>query len=146
MSDNSNGQFYKGLLFGAVVGAVAGVLLAPEEGNKSRDKLKKRLKAAKNEYGPLLNELSKKVEKVSEDLAPAVTVIRERAEEVKKEVEKKAEPIVKEAEAEVRKVSQKVEEEVKKVKNVVSIPTPESKLKSASKSPKRRTPRFFKGV
>jgi len=89
MSDNNSGQFYKGLFFGAIVGAVAGVLLAPEEGKKTQAKLKKKLEAAKKEYAPMLEGLSKKAEEFNKDLAPAATVVKQKVEEAKKVVEKK---------------------------------------------------------
>lgn len=38
---SSSGNFFKGLLYGAVLGAAAGVLLAPKSGEETRDNLKK---------------------------------------------------------------------------------------------------------
>jgi gas vesicle protein len=38
---SSEGDFFKGLLVGAVVGAAAGILLAPQSGEKTREDIKK---------------------------------------------------------------------------------------------------------
>ncbi len=41
MSEKKKGYFIGGVIFGAIVGAVAGVLLAPTSGQETRKKLKK---------------------------------------------------------------------------------------------------------
>ncbi|MGI6423017.1 MAG: YtxH domain-containing protein [Candidatus Dojkabacteria bacterium] len=41
MSSCSTGDFFKGLLFGTVVGLTAGILLAPKSGEETREDIKK---------------------------------------------------------------------------------------------------------
>ena len=107
MSDN-NGSFYKGLFFGAVLGAAAGILLAPEDGKKNREVLKKKVDKAKRDFGPVLEEISKKAAEINKDLEPTIKDVKNKISEVKQEVEKKSAPIVKEVEKEVKKAEQAV--------------------------------------
>jgi gas vesicle protein len=56
MYDNSGISFVKGMLFGAMAGAVAGILLAPKSGVETREDIKK----FANEMGDKANEYYKK--------------------------------------------------------------------------------------
>ena len=61
---SSGDDFFKGLLFGAVIGATAGILLAPQSGVKTREDIKKLAldmgDKAQDLYPMLENRLKKK--------------------------------------------------------------------------------------
>jgi len=72
----SNGKLAKGILLGAAVGAVLGILFAPDKGSATRGKISKKtgdLKdAVKDKYSEFVDAVAAKFEKVkgeSEDLA-----------------------------------------------------------------------------
>lgn len=50
-------NFLVGFLAGAAIGAVAGVLFAPEKGDKTRQNLRRKVKELSDEYGLGLDEL-----------------------------------------------------------------------------------------
>ena len=64
-------QFKGALVLGALIGAAAGVLLAPEKGIATRDKLKKEGKEIKEQ-------LTKDFTEVSDDLSKAATSGKEK--------------------------------------------------------------------
>jgi gas vesicle protein len=49
--NKSVSNFLVGFLAGAAVGAIAGILLAPEKGSKTRQNLGKKIKDLSDEYG-----------------------------------------------------------------------------------------------
>jgi gas vesicle protein len=52
-----SGGFFKGILFGAIIGGIAGVLLAPDKGEKTRKVLKQKAEELKNKANELSNEM-----------------------------------------------------------------------------------------
>jgi gas vesicle protein len=54
-------SFLIGLLAGAAVGAIAGVLFAPDKGSKTREKLRDKLIDLSEEYGLGLEELMEEI-------------------------------------------------------------------------------------
>ncbi len=69
--NNNGGALFLGLIFGAAAGLAAGLLYAPEKGEKTRNKLKKKAK-----------QFSEDLEKESRDIG-------QKAQEFAKEVERK---------------------------------------------------------
>ncbi len=59
----SGDDFFKGLLFGAVIGATAGILLAPQSGAKTREDIKKLTLEMGDRANDLYLSARKKVEK-----------------------------------------------------------------------------------
>lgn len=70
MSDDKTFSFLKGILVGAIAGAVAGILLAPKSGAETREDLKK----LAVDFGDKANELYTK----------ATTILKEKLELLKK--------------------------------------------------------------
>jgi gas vesicle protein len=68
MSQNNAGSFLKGLIFGALGGAVAGILLAPKSGEETREDIKKLAVDLKEKaidtYEKARTEVEKKIEQV----------------------------------------------------------------------------------
>jgi gas vesicle protein len=75
-------QFKGALVLGALIGAVVGVLLAPEKGSTTRDKLKKEGKDIKEQ-------LSSDFKEVKEDLSKAATSGKEKLKEEFKDLASK---------------------------------------------------------
>jgi len=126
MSNNRGSGFFKGVLFGAVLGAVAGILLAPDEGKNTRRKLKNK----KEEIEPRLRELASII---SNNVVPFFEGLAESSQKGIREV--------KEVASEVRKdVVEVVEEGVRQAKSSINTsPSPPSP--PAQKPPKRK---FFR--
>ncbi len=65
MSSNNSGlEFFKGMLFGGAVGAVLGLLYAPKSGRESREELKKKSLAYKDDAEAKLELAQKKAEEL----------------------------------------------------------------------------------
>lgn len=68
MSNNSTESFFKGLIVGALGGAIAGILLAPKSGEETREDIKKLALEMKDKavdtYNKARREVEKKVEQV----------------------------------------------------------------------------------
>lgn len=66
----STANFLLGVLAGAAVGAIAGILFAPDKGSKTRENLKKKIMDLSSEYGLGLGELIEEVSPPKEKAAP----------------------------------------------------------------------------
>lgn len=100
MSDNNSGEnFFKGLVFGALGGAILGILFAPDEGKKTRKRLKRtglelRDKAIETAeeleevVGPWVEEAKEGVKDVVEHLEDASEPVRKVAKEKLEDLEK----------------------------------------------------------
>jgi len=68
MSHNNTGSFFKGLIAGALGGAIAGILLAPKSGEETREDIKKLAVDIKDKavdtYEKARGEVEKKIEQV----------------------------------------------------------------------------------
>jgi gas vesicle protein len=69
----SSGKVFLGVLAGAAAGALAGILFAPEKGSKTRKNITRKgedyLDAVKESFNELLDTITKKIEKVKEDVS-----------------------------------------------------------------------------
>jgi gas vesicle protein len=92
MSNNGNSgfDFFKGFLFGGVVGAVIALLYAPKSGKETRDEIRKRslelrddaeakLELAKQQAENYLEEAKKKLEVLRKEIESAVDSIKGKA-------------------------------------------------------------------
>ena len=59
------GSFVNGVLFGALVGTIAGILVAPDAGKNTQKKLKVVSKKAKKDVDPILEDLKPIIEKMA---------------------------------------------------------------------------------
>lgn len=66
---NKSEQNILSFITGLAVGAIAGILLAPEKGKDTQDKLKKQSKKLKGEMGKQLSTLQEKLEEMSKKVA-----------------------------------------------------------------------------
>lgn len=68
---SSSDDFFKGLLFGAVIGATAGILLAPKSGSETREDIKKLSTDLQDKAQDLYYSSKKEVEKRLRELKAA---------------------------------------------------------------------------
>ncbi len=85
-------SFWKGTIIGAVIGAVAGVLLAPKSGRETREELKTRVMGT---YQDFLDRL----EHMTEEVSGRVETLKEAARDLKGEARQESQELVRRAEA-----------------------------------------------
>ncbi|AUB53764.1 YtxH domain-containing protein [Enterococcus mundtii] len=101
-------NFLKGLVFGAVTGAAAGLLFAPRSGNETREKLIAELDEATELTNELNNSLNNFKHALSETKKTAETIIPPFQESIEKDLENfkfQAEPRVTQIQEQVEKLS-----------------------------------------
>lgn len=111
-------NFLKGLAFGAVTGAAAGLLFAPRSGNETRTKLIEELDEATELTNELNNSLNHFKLALSETKQTAKTVIPVFQESLEKDIENfkfQAEPRVQQIQEQVEKLSSHFPESFKDV-------------------------------
>lgn len=81
MNENRGSKLWLFIL-GFLFGALAGVLLAPEKGEVSRKKLKKKAQEIKGKYQEVLAEVKDKVEPVAEKVVRVAKPVFKKIEEV----------------------------------------------------------------
>lgn len=119
-------NFTSGLVFGAIVGATLGVLFAPQEGEKTRKKLK--------EVSGDLSEKGKKLANEAELLIEDAKIV---AAPLIKELEKNVAPLLKKAQASGKEVQIEVLEKIEQLVDEVE---------DAAEGVGKRTKKMFKGV
>lgn len=81
------GRLIKGILIGAVAGAVIGILYAPRKGSKTRKKLRRKgadMKAAlRNEFNNIEKKVNSQYESIKEDTAELLEQGKDRLDETK---------------------------------------------------------------
>ena len=81
------GRLIKGILIGAVAGAVIGILYAPRKGSKTRKKLRRKgadMKAAlRNEFNNIEKKVNSQYESIKEDTAELLEQGKDRLDEAK---------------------------------------------------------------
>lgn len=80
MSDRGDATL-KSFILGTLVGAVAGLLLAPEEGEKIRKKLKREIVRGRRELERISKEVREKAEEISEEARKELDILSERKQE-----------------------------------------------------------------
>jgi gas vesicle protein len=88
---NKGGGFVKGTLIGAIVGAVAGILLAPKSGKETQADLKRKVKGT---YQDVQNQLHQ----MSDDMAGRVDSLKIAAKELKGEAKEESQELIRRAE------------------------------------------------
>ncbi len=131
MCERKSDGFLFGVLIGALVGTVAGVLFAPEEGSKTRGKLKKRLENDIERGKVLADNLNEKVAEVKVKAQPVIEELKERLEPVLEKLEDMSAP-----------VKEEVASFVEDLKNEIEEYQPSVKSEDTNEMKKR----FFKGV
>ncbi len=83
----SSGKLLLGVLAGAAVGALAGILFAPEKGSKTRKKIARAgedyVDDIKDKFNDLLEDLSKKMDGVKVKAKEVVADVKTKVEETK---------------------------------------------------------------
>ncbi len=85
------GSFAKGTLIGVIVGAVAGLLLAPKSGKETQADIKRSVKGA-------ADDLYAKLEKLSDDVSGRVDTLKEAAKDLRGEAKEESQELVRRAE------------------------------------------------
>lgn len=81
----------KGTLFGLIVGAVAGLLLAPKSGKETQADIKRTIKAT-------AGDIQERLEKMSDEVTGRVDVLKEAAKDLRGEAKEESQELVKRAE------------------------------------------------
>ena len=81
------GKLFKGMLIGAVAGAIVGVLYAPRKGSKTRKKLAKKgsglSETLKTEFSSLEKKMNNKYSSIKEDTAELLEQGKERLQDAR---------------------------------------------------------------
>ena len=75
----SNGKFLAGILLGAAAGAVLGILFAPEKGEDTRKKIKKRTSQMGDDLKARFDEMAESFKKKFNDIKEDADEILEKA-------------------------------------------------------------------
>ena len=130
-NSNHNGDaFFKGLFWGAVAGAILGVMFAPDKGEETRKKLKK---------------LAEEYEEKGHEAAKTAKVEFNKAKTKYEKIMEEAEPIIEEAKDKIAKIEKQVEKEVGKDKGPVLDALQDLEDTVDDEAHKIRK-RFFKGT
>lgn len=99
-----------GLLIGAVLGGIAGVLFAPDEGKKTREKLKVKLSEGKLKADELMEDVSEKVAEAREKAEPIIAEIHAKIEPVLEKVSEASEPVREQIAQYVQELKEEIED------------------------------------
>jgi gas vesicle protein len=81
----------KGTILGLIVGAVAGLLLAPKSGKETQADIKRKVKAK-------AGDIQARLEKMSDDMTGRVDILKEAAKDLRGEAKEESQELVKRAE------------------------------------------------
>jgi gas vesicle protein len=59
MSDRDSGSFFQGLLMGAAIGAILGLLFAPQSGRETRELVRQKVGTAKDKASEVISKIKK---------------------------------------------------------------------------------------
>lgn len=91
--ENNGGKFFKGVFWGVLAGTILGMLYAPEEGKKTRKKLKILSDEATTEGKKVVKRAKTKVEKFRQEAEPIIKQYKERLSEVAETIDKESVPV-----------------------------------------------------
>jgi len=127
---NKGDAFFKGLFWGAVAGAILGVIFAPDKGDETRKKLKK---------------LAEDYEEKGHEAAKTAKVEFRKAKTKYEKIMERAEPIIEEAKDKIAEIEKRVEKEIAKDKGPVLDALQDLEDTVDDEAHKIRK-RFFKGT
>ena len=81
----------KGTIFGLIVGAIAGLLLAPKSGKETQADIKRKIKTT-------ANDIQKRLEQMSDEVSGRVDVLKEAAKDLRGEAKEESQELIKRAE------------------------------------------------
>ena len=142
MEQPSNGGNFNTFTIGFVIGAILGVLYAPQKGEETRNTLKKLLEDAKD-----MGEIAKhKGGQVAQNVQPVVAEIKQQITPIVEEIKPMVEPVVEEVKDEAKEAMEEiVEPAMEKAKEDLTQTIEEARQDLRERIAKRR-PRYFKGV
>ncbi len=76
----SKGKFALGAVFGALVGTITGVLIAPKSGKETREDLMKKAEELKENSGELVDKAKKESKKVGDKVMKTADDLKDRTE------------------------------------------------------------------
>ena len=102
------GSFSKGFFWGAAIGALLGVIFAPDKGEETRKKIKKVAKEYEQKGGEVLEKAKEKYSEVKEKAEPFVEKAKEGIDVVKTKIEENKEPL----KNKIEEIAGNIEEEI----------------------------------
>ena len=84
-------SFVKGTIIGAMVGALAGLLLAPKSGKETQDDIKRKVKGT-------YEDIQRRLEKMSDEVSGRVDSLKEAAKDLKGEAREESQELIRRAE------------------------------------------------
>lgn len=92
-SKKDQGGFISGVVIGAVIGGILGLLFAPEEGSKTREKLKKKYEENKAAGADIVETIADAIEEMSARAQPLVEEIQNNIKPIVDRVEEMSKPV-----------------------------------------------------
>ena len=86
MANGDGGDFFKGFLFGGIVGAAFSLLYAPKSGKEMREEIRQRSLEMKGEADDKLEVAQKRLEALLEESRKQIDALRKEAEAAAKEL------------------------------------------------------------
>lgn len=114
MSNHSDGggEFFKGFLFGGIVGAVIAILYAPKSGKEIREDLRKSSLELRDDAGTQLELALKKAEQLLEETKKKLDDLRKEAESDVSDIKKKATSTIEEGKGTIEKEKKRIREAI----------------------------------
>ncbi len=132
MSNNNDSgfEFFKGVLFGGVVGAVIALLYAPKAGSEMRDELRQRSLELRDDADSKLELAQRKAEALFQET-------KKELEQLRKEAEAAAAELARSAEETVEHGKSAVQHEKERLKDAIDAGVSAYKQEKATKSKKQ---------
>jgi gas vesicle protein len=112
MSDHSDSgfEFFKGFLFGGIVGAVVALLYAPKSGKEVREDLRKRSLELSDDAEAQLELAKKKAEELLEETKKRIDDLRKESGTTVDEIKGKATEIIEEGKGTIEKEKKRIKD------------------------------------
>jgi gas vesicle protein len=85
------GQFVKGTIIGAAIGAIAGILLAPKSGKETQADIKRKVRGT-------YDDIQRRLERMSDEVSGRVDSLKEAAKDLKGEAKEESQELIRRAE------------------------------------------------